>query len=216
MSDALPYASRPVTPRKPASRWSAILGVAALALGLASLVLPHMVEASLFLGLLVLVFIGISAVLAIVAFISGIRALLQVCRKPLAISGLAGAVLTFPIVYFALTSSIEWATAKAPESKERAAQAQLSNLISALATFQQENGRYPTTAEGLGAMVKCPPGLGASWHQLMDEVPTDSWERPFYYTCPDPKDPTTFDLSSAGPDGILANADDITKAKARW
>ncbi|HEY4328662.1 MAG TPA: type II secretion system protein GspG [Phycisphaerae bacterium] len=87
----------------------------------------------------------------------------------------------------------------------------ISNLKNAINTFEIDNGRFPTTAEGLNSLVDCPPGLENSWHKLVDEIPKDKWGHPFIYRCPSATNPDDFDLISIGPDGILGTKDDISK-----
>jgi type II secretion system protein G len=91
----------------------------------------------------------------------------------------------------------------------------LSNFKTALGVFEWDNGRYPTTTEGLGALLTCPPGLGATWRgPYVNRVPLDKWGHPFIYRCPGTKNPASYDLISAGPDGVLGTADDIDKDDA--
>jgi general secretion pathway protein G len=88
---------------------------------------------------------------------------------------------------------------------------QIANLRTALETFNNDCGRYPTAAEGLDALVNCPPGLEKVWHKQMDEIPIDSWGNPFRYRSPGLRNPDSYDLDSAGPDGIFDTPDDINK-----
>jgi type II secretion system protein G len=76
--------------------------------------------------------------------------------------------------------------------------------------FKTDNGRYPTTTEGLEALVTPPPGLSATWlGPYVDRLPLDKWGRPFIYRFPGTMGPFPFDLFSAGADGIPDNADDM-------
>jgi type II secretion system protein G len=84
------------------------------------------------------------------------------------------------------------------------------NLRTELGVFETDNGRYPTTAEGLEALVTCPPGLSATWlGPYLEKLPLDKWAHPFIYRFPGTKGPLPFDLFSAGADGIPDNADDM-------
>ena len=56
-----------------------------------------------------------------------------------------------------------------------------------------------------------PAGLDNWTHKYIDEVPTDKWGHKLIYRCPGTVDPASYDLLSAGPDGIEGTADDITK-----
>jgi general secretion pathway protein G len=94
------------------------------------------------------------------------------------------------------------------DGKRMGTKATLSNLKSQLANFEIEFGRFPTTAEGLEALVDTPPGLPQWNHPFMDKLPLDEWGRPFIYRCPGIGGPL-YNLCSAGPDGIEGSADDV-------
>jgi general secretion pathway protein G len=84
---------------------------------------------------------------------------------------------------------------------------EISDLKTALDEFEIDNGRYPTTTEGL-AVLAASPGDLPHWKQVIPEVPKDEWGRQFVYRCPgtDGKD---YDLLSTGPSGEEGNADNI-------
>lgn len=89
--------------------------------------------------------------------------------------------------------------------------ADISNLKTALDIFQTDIGRYPTAAEGLDALLSntiADPKWGGPY---ITKPPLDKWDRPHIYRCPGIDDPTSYDLISAGPDGIFGTKDDITK-----
>ncbi len=98
---------------------------------------------------------------------------------------------------------------RVPDSKIRTGSSQISNLKTALETFETDNGRYPTTEEGLEALVIRPPGAGGNWHKQMDEIPLDQWGHAFRYRFPSMRGAESYDLDSAGPDGIFDTTDDI-------
>jgi len=64
--------------------------------------------------------------------------------------------------------------------------------------YNGTNGHYPSTDQGLNALV---PGL-------MGEVPKDAWGSPYVYRCPGRVNPNSYDLFSAGPDRIADTVDD--------
>ena len=104
------------------------------------------------------------------------------------------------------------ATANAGEAeKRRAVLGHLSNLRTAVQTFEVDNGRFPTTKEGLNALVKAPPGTEEYWHgKYVDAVPKDSWGNEFVYRGPDVVGQGRFEIVSAGPDGKVGTNDDLT------
>ncbi len=98
-------------------------------------------------------------------------------------------------------------TGRTLDAKIKAAKAEISNIKTALNTFEIDNGRFPTTEDGgLRALVEKPADL-ASWKQGLEKMPADPWGNPYIYRCPGTgKD---FDLSSGGPDGHEGGGDDI-------
>jgi type II secretion system protein G len=80
-----------------------------------------------------------------------------------------------------------------------------------LEAFEVDNARFPTTAEGLAALVNPPPGL-KNWHgPYVDAqlIRVDPWGNPYVYPYPGLQNPKSFELISLGPDGH-ESADDIT------
>lgn len=79
---------------------------------------------------------------------------------------------------------------------------QIMELKGALQLFSWDTGRYPTTSEGLDALVHRPGNL-ESWmgpYLSKAEVPKDPWNRPYVYLCPGQHG--AYDLFSYGRDGI--------------
>ena len=72
------------------------------------------------------------------------------------------------------------------KSKVQTAETQIKMLRGALQTFRLDLGRYPTTAEGLAALVRPSPEAADFWSgpYLDDEVPTDPWRTPYRYLYP--------------------------------
>ncbi|WP_442756670.1 type II secretion system major pseudopilin GspG [Methylocystis sp. JAN1] len=87
------------------------------------------------------------------------------------------------------------------ESKVKTAQIQMENLASALDLFYLDAGRYPTTDEGLNALVQRPAGV-SSWsgpYLKSAGVPKDPWGHPYLYRAPGQSGP--YDVGSMGPEG---------------
>jgi len=88
-----------------------------------------------------------------------------------------------------------------------------SSLQTSLAKFHLDVGRFPTTAEGLNALLLCPVGCEAKWRGPYAEsdtgkFPLDPWRRPYKYACPGVHNPNSYDCWSFGEDG-RPSADDI-------
>lgn len=90
-----------------------------------------------------------------------------------------------------------------------------NSVGAALRMYSTNNGRYPTTQQGLQALVEEPTSTPRAkrWTKLMDEVPVDPWQNEYGYKFPGTHDPTMFEIISKGPDGIEGNEDDISSQK---
>ena len=87
------------------------------------------------------------------------------------------------------------------ESKFKAAKIQLQSFASALDLFYIDAGRFPSTAEGLAALVKQTPGVSA-WNGPYlrgGNVPNDPWSHGYVYRSPGEHSP--YDIISYGSDG---------------
>jgi general secretion pathway protein G len=85
-------------------------------------------------------------------------------------------------------------------SRSKAAKVQIQSLATALELYRVDQGRYPTTSEGLKALTE-PPAGAASWngpYLSKKEVPSDPWGRPYTYRSPGQHGP--FDIVSLGAD----------------
>jgi general secretion pathway protein G len=97
------------------------------------------------------------------------------------------------------------------KAKITAAQADLSTLKQSLTAFYIDNGRYPTTSEGLGALITMPAGCDPTkWVKTLDKntIPNDPWGHPYVYRFPG-SNGDDFDLLSTGPSGQEGAADEI-------
>ena len=83
-----------------------------------------------------------------------------------------------------------------------------ANISSALDLFEMENGRFPTTDEGLAALRANPASLPDWKGPYLKKDPKDPWERPYFYKCPGVHN-SDYDLYSAGPNGVEGDNDDI-------
>lgn len=94
---------------------------------------------------------------------------------------------------------------RAEKAKRAAARAQVANFKTALTAFRIDTGSYPTTEQGLEALVARPSGYDRKYQEGgyldSDEVPLDPWANPYVYICPGIEDPSGYDLESYGRDG---------------
>jgi general secretion pathway protein G len=89
---------------------------------------------------------------------------------------------------------------QADEAKVKATRAQMESISQALKLFRLQQNHYPTSAQGLQALVQ-PSGDGKRY---MDKVPKDAWGHDFVYLCPGVHG--DFDLLSYGADGKLGGS----------
>jgi general secretion pathway protein G len=91
---------------------------------------------------------------------------------------------------------------KPKEAKIKAAKTQISTLETALSVYNTDVGDYPSTQQGLQALVEAPAGT-KGWsgpYLTKTNVPNDPWGNPYIYVCPGQHNTSSFDLSSNGPD----------------
>ena len=90
--------------------------------------------------------------------------------------------------------------AQVGKSQTKVAKAQIDSLEKALDTYRLDVGHYPSTEEGLQALVAGPSGE-TNWAgpYLRKGIPADPWGRPYVYTQPGTH--RDYDLMSYGKDG---------------
>jgi len=87
------------------------------------------------------------------------------------------------------------------KAQVKEATAQVDALEKALDQFRLDTGRYPSTEQGLAALMTAPAGV-AKWSgpYLRKDVPPDPWGKPYLYRAPG-EHGGDFDLYSLGKDG---------------
>jgi general secretion pathway protein G len=86
------------------------------------------------------------------------------------------------------------------------------SLKTTLVRYRIDLGDYPSTEEGLDALVVAPSGKTDRWHgPYVDDKKNliDPWGQPYQYRYPGTKNPTSYDLFSKGADKVADTADDI-------
>ncbi|MFH0925438.1 MAG: type II secretion system major pseudopilin GspG [bacterium] len=88
------------------------------------------------------------------------------------------------------------------QSKWKAAGLQISSFESPLKQYKIDNGVYPTTEQGLDALMKKTEvgDIPQHWRQYMDRIPKDPWKRDYIYISPGEHN-DEYDLESYGKDG---------------
>jgi general secretion pathway protein G len=86
------------------------------------------------------------------------------------------------------------------------------SMRTSLTSYRIAMGDYPTTGEGLQALISAPSGKTDRWHGPYLEpakIPTDPWGEPLQYRYPGEKNRGSYDLWSKGPDKQSGTEDDI-------
>lgn len=93
------------------------------------------------------------------------------------------------------------------KSEHNVAKAQIESFAKALDAFRLDAGRYPTTAEGLNALMAKPVNVRTwSGPYLAKEIPLDPWGKTYIYKNPGTRG-RDFDIVSYGSDGQPGGAD---------
>ncbi len=105
------------------------------------------------------------------------------------------------------------------KAKQQTARVQMAVLETALKMYKLDNGGYPTTEQGLKALVEAPTvgNLPKNWRKggylEKGKVPKDPWKNDFVYVCPGSHG--DFDLTSLGADGE-AGGEEFDKDINNW
>lgn len=91
-------------------------------------------------------------------------------------------------------------------AETKTARAQIELFGTALDTFRLDVGRYPTSQEGLAALMQKPNGADR-WDgpYLKKDLPLDPWGKPYVYKSPGDHGP--YDIISYGADGVPGGSD---------
>ena len=92
------------------------------------------------------------------------------------------------------------------DSKVKTARIQIQGFSSAIDLYYLDNGRYPTSTEGLGALAQRPDGA-TTWNGPYlngNVVPKDPWGRPYVYKVPGQH--SAYEIVSFGPEGREGDA----------
>ena len=90
-------------------------------------------------------------------------------------------------------------------------------LSSVLNIYKLNAGCYPSTQQGLKALISKPDSapIPERWTQLAKAVPTDPWGNDYSYRFPGSRDASTFEIYSEGRDGEENTRDDVSSQDPR-
>ena len=148
-----------------------------------------------------------SSMVSIVTARRGARRFI-LARKPDSRAGEGGFTLLELLVVLAILALLIGLVAPAAirqlgNAKHKIAEQSIARLVGILDIYKLDIGTYPTTQQGLGALVTKPSGV-AGWNGPYIKDPSglnDPWGRPYDYRSPSQRPGHPFDISTLGADG---------------
>ena len=84
-----------------------------------------------------------------------------------------------------------------------------ANIATGLKLYELDNGNFPSSEEGLNALLSKPSSTN-NWNgPYLEKKPIDPWGREYKYKSPGEHRPADYDLYSLGKDGQEGTADDV-------
>jgi general secretion pathway protein G len=100
-------------------------------------------------------------------------------------------------------------TGRSEEARKGVAKVDIDlNISTALKLYELDNGVFPTSDEGLVALLTAPSSAKNWKGPYLEKEPIDPWGNPYHYKSPGTHRPD-YDLYSVGRDGAEGNQDDI-------
>jgi general secretion pathway protein G len=119
-------------------------------------------------------------------------------------------MLVVTIIALLLSAAIYKMAPNLEVAKRVRVQGDISALRTGLISYSGMNGYYPTTEQGLKALMEKPTTepIPSRWMRFREDVPKDPWGSEYIYRYPGTHNPSGYDLFSAGPDRIPDTGDD--------
>ena len=118
-------------------------------------------------------------------------------------------MLVVCIIGLLIGMGVKMMGSKIDEAKIVSAKGGVENFKTALLMYQSSTGSYPTTEQGLKALVTKPEGV-RNWRAQMEPGQLiDAWNHEYVYVQPGVHNPRSYDVFSPGPDGVPNTPDDI-------
>lgn len=111
-------------------------------------------------------------------------------------------MLVVLIIGLLIGMALRFTGGKLDEARRVKVAGDLQQIKTNLLMYQAQNGFYPSSAQGLKALVQKPESepRPRNWRQLDSEVPRDPWDLEYVYVQPGKHNPKDYDIFSAGPD----------------
>lgn len=104
---------------------------------------------------------------------------------------------------------------RSEQARVAAAQADVDlNIATALKLYDVDTGGFPTTEEGLNALLSAPAGAKNWKGPYLEKKPVDPWGNAYQYKCPGEHRTYSYDLYSIGKDGVASDDDVVNWDKA--
>ena len=119
-------------------------------------------------------------------------------------------MLVVTIIALLMGAAIYKMTGSVEYSKHVKIAADIQGINTQLRLYESMNGFFPTTDQGLQALVVQPETepKPSRWYQLFQDRPKDPWQSDYIYRCPGTKNPNGYDLFSPGQDRKPDTTDD--------
>ncbi|HET8710424.1 MAG TPA: type II secretion system major pseudopilin GspG [Spongiibacteraceae bacterium] len=100
---------------------------------------------------------------------------------------------------------------RADEARIQKVRADFKNIETALKLYKLDNFNYPTTEQGLAALVEKPTmdPIPRNWKQggYLEKIPEDPWGHPYKYLSPPEFGHGDYDIYTLGADGVTGGED---------
>ena len=141
---------------------------------------------------------------AVVCLVSFVRMISESSKK----AALAF-LITSLLLGLILSAVFPYIRPQAERAKVNATRASIHMIQQAMGEFKDQNRRYPTTEEGLDALVHPPANVKGPF---LEKLPTDAWTHSFVYEAP-AENGEAYRVHSMGPDGRDGTPDDVYEEK---
>jgi general secretion pathway protein G len=103
------------------------------------------------------------------------------------------------------------------EARIQTVRSHFGNFKTALDSYRLDNYRYPTTEQGLDALMNKPSAdpEPKKWRQYMDKLPKDPWQNDYIYISPGDNG-KPFDIQTLGADGVRGGEDPQDVDRSYW
>lgn len=96
---------------------------------------------------------------------------------------------------------------RADDARVQKVEADFSTIATALKLYRLDNFNYPTSEQGLSALVDQPSidPIPVNWKKggYLDDLPKDPWGRPYLYLSPAEFSDNDYDIYTLGADGVI-------------